>query len=247
MLAVYTGSTANLAVQSGDAISLSFPPTEIHRGNVCAQLAFTGLNDTTYELKESGTSVNTGGCDSSSLIGNLTAAMAKKAKPMPDEMGGEVVTPGTYKAASINIFDGANVTLRGGPSDIFLFQSGSTMVTGVDTKFILQNAAGGDVDVVQAKNILFALNYDATTGESSSLSGSILSGAAVTLGAGSDVKGFVLATGAMTFGEECSVNSASIGPSVGEIEANPAFASPITTLIDNALCFNEGAFEKCTR
>jgi hypothetical protein len=55
------------------------------------------------------------------------------------------------------------------------------MTTGVNTKFILQNAAGGNVNVVQAKNILFALNAGATTRASSSLPGSILGGAAITL------------------------------------------------------------------
>jgi hypothetical protein len=121
------------------------------------------------------------------------------------------------------------------------------MVTGENTRFILQDANGNVADEdgnvtderggvaqfngVQAKNVLFALTAAATTGAGSSLPGSILAGAAVTLGAGSDVGGYVLATAAMNVGAGCSVNSALIVPD----GASPLI-SPITTLISLATC-----------
>jgi hypothetical protein len=248
MLDVYTGSTANLAVHAGASIMFTHPPTEIKQGNVCAQFAFTGGPLLDYILTEAGTSASSGGCDSKYLVDFLTVAMTKKAMLMPDEMGGEVITPGTYFADSINIADNTQVTLEGGSTDIFLFQSGSAMTTGLNTIFILKDDKGNanTKDGPQAKNILFALNAAATTGAGSSLPGSILAGSAVTLGAGSDVSGYVLATSAMTLGEGCSVNSATIGPSVQAVSSSsPSPDSPIKTLIEAAKCFNDGAKVTC--
>jgi hypothetical protein len=238
LLDAYTGSTANLAVHSGAGIIFTHPPTEILKGNVCSHFAFTGRPGLDYELTEYGTSVSSGGCDSSSLAGFLTDAMAKEAKPMLAEMGGRVITPGTYYAASINIADNTEVILQGGENDIFLFQSGA-ITTGLNTNFILQKSAavGSDDTVPHAKNILFAVTEAATTGAGSSFPGSILAGAAVTLGAWSEVKGYVLATADLSVGEGCSVNSAEIGPSV--IEAGNGTPSPITTLINSAKCFDD--------
>jgi hypothetical protein len=128
------------------------------------------------------------------------------AKPpmLSGAIGGLTFSPGTYSAASITVADITNVILEGGPEDIFLFQSGSYMVTGANTHFILKNADGGDTNVVQAKNILFALTAAATTGAGTTLHGSILAGAAITLGSMSDVSGYLLATAAITVGADCS-------------------------------------------
>jgi hypothetical protein len=249
MLGLYTGSKANLAVQSGASIifTRSNPPTKIKTGNVCADSSFSGIDGLDYVLDAG--SASTGGCGPQDLIALLTDAMAKTAKPIAAEMG-DLLLPfneGTYFAASLTIADNTAVTLRGKATDIFLFQSGSYMVTGENTRFILQDEDGnvadengnvtdenGNVktfDGVQAKNILFALTAAATTGSGSSLPGSILAGAAVTLGAGSDVGGYVLATAAMNVGAGCSVNSALIAPG----SASPLI-SPITTLISSATC-----------
>jgi hypothetical protein len=247
MLGVYTGSKANLAVQSGAGIIFTHPPTTIKKGNVCADSSFSGLDGLDYVLDAG--SASTGGCGPKDLIDFLAAAMAKTAKPITAEIGGLPLpfNEGTYFAASLTIADNTAVTLKGTADAIFLFQSGSYMVTGENTRFILQDENGnvadedgnvtdedGNVtrfDGVQAKNILFALTAAATTGAGSSLPGSILAGAAVTLGAGSDVGGYVLATAAMNAGAGCDVNSALIGPD----DASPLI-SPITTLISSATC-----------
>jgi hypothetical protein len=152
----------------------------------------------------------------------LAAAMAKTAKPITAEMGGKTFYAGTYFSASLTVAANTVVTLDGDAEDIFLFQSGSYLVTGANTEIKL---TGG----VNPKNVLFASTSYATTGAVGSiLGGSILAGAAVTLGEGSDVSGYVLATAAMTVGAGCNLNSASIGANT--------YDSPIETAIARAVC-----------
>jgi hypothetical protein len=250
MLGAYTGPKANLAVQSGAGIVFTHPPTTIWKGNVCADSSFTGLEGKDYVLRDEDgdtASASTGGCGPQYLIDLLTDAMAITAKPIPAEMGGLPLPfkAGTYIGASLTIADNTAVTLKGTADDVFLFQSGSYLVTGENTKFILQDLDGNVADEddstafngVQAKNVLFALTAAATTGAGSSLPGSILAGAAVTLGARSDVGGYVLATAAMSAGAECDVNSAEIVPD----SAITPIESPITTLINSAACQTDAA------
>jgi hypothetical protein len=233
LLGSYQGDQANLAVQSGAEIDFASPPSTI-KGNVCADSSLTGLPGQDYELENTATAY-IGGCGPSDLIALLADAMNVVAKPMlSGAIGGETFyTPGTYSAASLTVADNTDVTLLGGLNDTFLFQSGSYMTTGANTHFILKNATGGDTDVVQAKNILFALTAAATTGANSTLQGSILAGAAVTLGARSDVSGYVLATAGMTVGQNCKLNSAAMRP----ITVSSVVTSPVETVITDALCF----------
>jgi hypothetical protein len=243
LLEFYDGAQADLAVQSGAEIAFTNPPTKI-KGNVCADSAFTGdLSNAGiggYELTE-GNAAYIGGCGPSDLIDLRIAAMNITAKPIDGAIGGHNFTAGTYSAASLTVADDTNVFLKGGEDDIFLFQSGSYMVTGAKTHFILESNGEGDAGP-QAKNILFVLTAAATTGAGSTLHGSILAGAAVTHGAGSNVSGYVLATAAMTVGAGCTLNSAPVtvnsADAVTADTSNKLHASPIQTLINNALCFD---------
>jgi hypothetical protein len=201
----------NLAVISGAGMIFTHPATKIVGGDVCADSSFTGLpseggpdsRDLDYNLIQGSTAYR-GGCGPTYLVDLLTDAMDKSAEPIAAEMGGLTFSAGTYFSASLTVADNTVVTLDGKADDIFLFQSGSYLVTGANTKIVLTGGA-------KAKNVLFATTGAATTGAAGSiLEGSILAGAAVTLGEGSDVSGYVLAAAAMTVGAGCTLNSASL-------------------------------------
>jgi hypothetical protein len=247
---------AKLAVQSGAGIVFDHPAAHIYFGDVCAYAAVTGLEAIDYILDDSDTvqEIYTGGCNTMtptsttgssttrvSLSELLTDAMAKTAMPMADEMGNTLnpITKGTYRATSITVASDTTVTLQGGHSDIFLFQSGSTMITGANTKFVLLNPDGNtptaDDPGPEPANILFAVHAAATTGAASNIEGSILAGAAITLGAESKATGILLATAGATFGVASSVNEADI------IDPD-ATVSPVKTLIDAAQCFDGAKF-----
>jgi hypothetical protein len=225
-----------IAVMSGAGMVFTHPASEID-GDVCADSSFTGLPSTEttnldYDLK-SGV-VYRGGCGPTYLTGLITDARNKAAMNIIAEMGGKTFTQGTYFSAPLTVAANTNVTLDGeGDSEaVFLFHSGSYMVTGANTHINLVNGT-------QAKNVVFATTGYATTGAAgSTLGGSILAGAAITLGEGCEVKGYVLATAAMTAGAKCILNSEKIG-------ANTA-NSPIETAIDAAVCPPKVAPFACT-
>jgi hypothetical protein len=240
LLDPFTGEHADLAVQSGAELVFTSPPATV-KGDVCGDQAFTGdpvIRDVDGNVSggdyilEDGKAAYIGGCGSSPEVTDMLAlAMDKTAKPMlSGAIGGKRFDiPGTYSAASLTVADNTNVTLNGGVDDIYLFQSGSYIITGENTHFILE---GG----VQAKNIIFALTAAATTGAGSTLHGSILAGAAATFGARSEVSGYVLAKAAVTIGAGCFLNKAgltAITDAFGEV------TSPIQTVITGAKCFTE--------
>jgi hypothetical protein len=217
----FDGNQDTLAVLSGTALVFTHPATDIVSGNVCAQISLTGLPSTEtanldYDVKVGDAFL--GGCGPSPyLVDFLSAAMAKKAKPIIGEMGGKTFLAGTYFSSALTVAANTVVTLDGGPSDFFLFQSGSYLTTGANTNIVL---TGG----VTAKNVLFATTAAATTGAAGSLGGSILAGAAITLGANSDVSGYILANAAITVAAGSFINSASL------------LTSPIAEAIEKAKC-----------
>jgi hypothetical protein len=237
-LTLFDGDMEDIAVMSGAGMIFTHPATNITDGDVCADSSFTGLRstDTTnldYDLKNGGKAYR-GGCGPSYLTDLIAKAMAKTAKHVTSEMGGKTFTKGTYFSAPLTVAGNTEVILDAENDEdaVFLFQSGSYMVTGASTKITLINGA-------QAKNVLFATTGYATTGASNStLGGSILAGAAITLGEGCEVSGYVLATAAMTAGAKCTLNSASIGP-------DTAGDSPIVAAIEAAAC-PAGAPNACT-
>lgn len=141
--------------------------------------------------------------DSDDFADSVTAAHFAAMKVRSDgiqmkkEMGGELFTPGTYKSDSaINIAHGTVVTLSG--EGFYLFQVGTTLVTGAGTKIILTNGA-------RAENVIWALGTTATLGASSVLEGSILAGTAITFGKQAELHGCALSQSYVMFESEGSI------------------------------------------
>jgi hypothetical protein len=231
-LTPFDGDMEDIAVMSGAGMIFTHPATNIKDGDVCGDSSLTGLpsTDTTnldYKMDtDNGGKAYLGGCSPSYLTPLISDAMAKTAKHIISEMGGKTFIPGTYFSAPLTVAANTVVTLDAEDKEdaVFLFLSGSYMVTGANTQFELINGA-------KAKNVLFATTGYTTVGAAgSTLGGSILAGAAITLGDGSDVSGYVLATAAMTAGAECTLNSALIGPETG------TGVSPIVAAIAAAVC-----------
>jgi hypothetical protein len=118
------------------------------------------------------------------------------------QIGGSTIYPGTYRVGeAINFAAGPPVTLDGLGEDnpIWLFQGGSTFVTGADTYFILKNGA-------KAENIIWALGTGVTLGARSVVEGTVMAGTAVTMGTKSVINGCVIAMTAVTFETEGYIN-----------------------------------------
>ena len=110
------------------------------------------------------------------------------------ELGGRVLAPGVYKSApgsyGITLVD---LTLNGGPNDVWVFQMASTLTVGVGRQIILTGGA-------QARNIFWQVGSSATLQTSSVFKGTIMAYASITMNASSTMDGRALAqTGAVTF------------------------------------------------
>jgi len=110
------------------------------------------------------------------------------------ELGGRVLAPGVYKSApgSYGITH-VDLTLNGGPNDVWVFQMASTLTVGVGRQVILTGGA-------QAGNIFWQVGSSATLQTSSVFKGTIMAYASITMNASSTMDGRALAqTGAVTF------------------------------------------------
>ena len=131
--------------------------------------------------------------------GDLTIAYnyAKGLTPVPTgaflnpgagNIGGLNLVPGLYKFDTEAHIDGADLTLTGGPDDVWIFQVGTALKVeaGSNRSVIL---AGG----AQAKNVFWQVGSSATLGTYSVFKGTIMAEASITLDVGSKLEGRALA------------------------------------------------------
>jgi hypothetical protein len=106
------------------------------------------------------------------------------------DIGGKTLTPGLYKFTSAVIIP-TDVTISGGPNDVFIFQVAGTLTMSSAVKITL---AGG----VQAKNIYWQVSGAVTFGTTSHFEGNILGQTGINLQTGASINGRMLAQTAVT-------------------------------------------------
>jgi hypothetical protein len=105
-------------------------------------------------------------------------------------IGGATLTPGLYKWTTAIIIP-ADITISGGPNDIFIFQVDGTVNVSSAVKIIL---TGG----VQAKNIFWQAAGAVTLGTTSHFEGNILCQTGINMQTGASINGRLLAQTAVT-------------------------------------------------
>jgi hypothetical protein len=106
------------------------------------------------------------------------------------EIGGLTLTPGLYKW-STDVLISSDVTISGGPNDVWIFQIAGKITQATSTKIFL---AGGAL----AGNIFWQAFGDVTLGTTSHFEGIILTETSIALGSGASVNGRLLAQTAVT-------------------------------------------------
>jgi hypothetical protein len=113
-------------------------------------------------------------------------------RPSPDftelgagEIGGLTIVPGLYKWAS-DVLITTNVTLSGGPDDIWIFQVAGKLKQGNGVRVTL---AGG----AQAKNIFWQVAGAVTLGTTAHFEGVVLAKTMIAVNTGASVTGRLLA------------------------------------------------------
>jgi len=105
-------------------------------------------------------------------------------------IGGLTLTPGLYKWTSALIIP-TDVTISGGPNDVFIFQVDGTMIMSSAVRITL---AGG----AQAKNIYWVVAGAVTFGTTSHFEGNILGQTGINMQTGATINGRMLAQTAVT-------------------------------------------------
>ncbi|MBE2188922.1 MAG: choice-of-anchor D domain-containing protein [Desulfobulbaceae bacterium] len=106
--------------------------------------------------------------------------------PGDGNMGGLSLVAGLYKFTSSAAITGADLTLTGSSSDVWIFQIATSFNIGSGIKIILAGSA-------QAKNIFWQVGTSATIGTYATLKGTVLADQSVTLGTGASMDGRALA------------------------------------------------------
>jgi Ice-binding-like len=110
------------------------------------------------------------------------------------ELAGQTFLPGVRTASSSLLLSSGSVTLnaQGDPNAVFIFQIGSTLITGSNTNVLL---AGG----AQACNVFWQVGSSATLGTGTRFVGTIMALASITANTGATIHGRLLAReGAVT-------------------------------------------------
>ena len=174
----------------------------IGSGNIAAITGvFTGANSGQIVEQSSPVSAS---CQTAKQRAYDYAARTPGTQPVTiaAEMGGVTFDAGVHYATTLSTAAADIVTLRGGPSDIFIFQSDSTLVLGANTQIKLIGGACAD-------NVFWSIGSAATIGADSDLIGTVFAGSAITLGADVVVRGRLFAQTAITFGAANTIEAES--------------------------------------
>jgi hypothetical protein len=109
------------------------------------------------------------------------------------DLSGQVFLPGVRSASSSLLLSSGSVTLdaEGNPDAVFIFQIGSTLITGSNTSVVLTGGA-------QACNVFWQVGSSATLGTGTSFVGTIMALATITANTAATIHGRLLAsTGAV--------------------------------------------------
>ncbi len=158
------------------------------------------------------------------------------------DLSGQVFLPGVRTASSSLLLSSGSVTLdaEGNPEAVFIFQIGTTLITGSNTTVLLTGGA-------QACNVFWQVGSSATLGTGTSFVGTIMASATITANTAATIHGRLLAsTGAVNLEtntittSNCASSASGTGggtetPTAAEVAAGvpgtTAPASPGTTTV----------------
>jgi hypothetical protein len=143
------------------------------------------------------------------------------------DLAGQTFSPGVRTASSSLLLSSGSVTLNaeGNPNAVFIFQIGSTLITGSNTSVSLINGA-------QACNVFWQVGSSATLGTGTRFVGTIMAAASITANTAATIHGRLLAQTAAVTLEDNTIttsNCASSASGGGGSEGNGGGGIETTT------------------
>jgi len=159
-------------------------------------------------------------------VGDMQAAYTDVAgRTMPDfvelgagEVGGLTLTPGLY-SWSTGVLISSNVTLTGGPNDVWIFQVAGTLTQASATQVTL---TGGAV----ASNVIWQVAGATTIGTTAHFEGTLLDQTSIAVNTGASVTGRLLAQTAVTLQQNVVTLAAGTGSGTGTGTGSGTGTSP---------------------
>lgn len=145
------------------------------------------------------------------------------------DLAGQTFLPGVRNASSSLLLSSGSVTLnaQGDPNAVFIFQIGSTLITGSNTTVSLINGA-------QACNVFWQVGSSATLGTGTRFVGTVMASATITANTAATIHGRLLAsTGAVNLDtntittSNCASSASGSGGSGGTETTTPAEATKL--------------------
>jgi hypothetical protein len=124
------------------------------------------------------------------------------------DLAGQTFSPGVRTASSSLLLSSGSVTLNaeGNPNAVFIFQIGSTLITGSNTSVSLVNGA-------QACNVFWQVGSSATLGTGTRFVGTVMASASITANTAATIHGRLLAQTAAVTLEDNTITTSSCASS----------------------------------
>lgn len=229
--AVGLGTAAPFAVLAGTTITNTGPTVISGDIGVDPGSAITGFPP---GILTSGTQYSAGPT-SSQAESDLTSAYLDAAAQSPtatvsSNLGGQTLAPGVYNASSALALTGTlTLNAENNPAAVFIFQAGSTLITGTNSTVALVGGA-------QACNVFWQVGSSATLGTGTSFAGSILALTSITVQSGATLSGRALARNGQVSldANTVTVPACSTASSVTTIPGATTTLAPTTTTTTTA-------------
>ena len=189
------GSASTYAALSGTTVTSTGATALTGDLGVSPGSSVTGFPPGTYTgTKNAGNPAAASAEANVTLAFNNASARSNCAVAVAGNLGGQTLTPGLYKSTSSLAISSGDLTLSGGgnPNGIFVFQIASALTTTSGRAVVLTNGA-------QAGNVYWEAGSSITLGTTSTMQGTLLAYASITMLTGSHLNGRALArTGDVT-------------------------------------------------
>ncbi len=201
--AVGLGTAGSFGVLAGSGITNTGPTTITGDIGTFPTTSITGATSLTLSGTNHGGDSVTQGAKTDLVTAYTTAAGEGPTTAIPADLVGMTLVPGVYSsAAAIGLSGVLTLDGAGDPSAVWVFQAGSTLITGSGSRVVLLNGA-------QSCHVYWQVGSSSTLGTSSTFVGTIMALTSISLQHGAQLDGRALArNGAVTLDSNTITRSA---------------------------------------